>query len=111
MDFAHWGHPGKICRSDIRHTKHTIGDSSTGSGKAFSGALFKSWHKTYTSAASLIFARSVHGRQLRAGKKRGLAVGKTKRRKGTKIMAIADTSGLPVAAHIESAFCTLGIPT
>jgi hypothetical protein len=44
-------------------------------------------------------------------KKRGLAVGKTKRRKGTKIMAIADTSGLPVAAHIESAFCTLGIPT
>ena len=40
---------------------------------------------------------------LRAGKKRGLAVGKTKRGKGTKILAIADTAGLPVAAHVESA--------
>ena len=39
----------------------------------------------------------------RAGKKRGLAVGKTKRGKGTKILAIADACGLPVAAHVESA--------
>ena len=46
---------------------------------------------------------SVHRRELRSGKKRGLAVGKTKRGKGTKIMAIADVSGFPVAAHIESA--------
>ena len=45
----------------------------------------------------------VHRRNLRAGKKRGLAVGKTKRGKGTKIMAIADAGGVPVAAHIESA--------
>lgn len=30
-------------------------------------------------------------------------MGKTKRGKGTKIMAIADASGLPVAAHAESA--------
>jgi len=34
---------------------------------------------------------------------RGLAVGKTKRGKGTKILAIADACGLPVAAHVESA--------
>jgi len=38
-----------------------------------------------------------------AGKKRGLAVGKTKRGKGTKIMAIADAAGFPVAAYVESA--------
>jgi transposase len=38
-----------------------------------------------------------------AGKRRGLAVGKTKRGKGTKIMAIADAAGFPVSAHIESA--------
>jgi len=37
------------------------------------------------------------------GKKRGLAVGKTKRGKGTKIMAIADASAFPVAACEESA--------
>jgi transposase len=35
--------------------------------------------------------------------KRGLAVGKTKRGKGTKIMGIADATGFPVSAHIESA--------
>ena len=35
--------------------------------------------------------------------KRGLAVGKTKRGKGTKIMAIADAAGFPVAACVESA--------
>ena len=47
--------------------------------------------------------RGVHRWELCSGKKRGLAVGKTKRGKGTKIMAIADTSGFPVSAYIESA--------
>jgi transposase len=36
-------------------------------------------------------------------KKRGLLVGKTKRGKGTKVMAIADRHGLPVAVTIDSA--------
>ena len=49
------------------------------------------------------YPRSFHRRDLCAGKKRGLAVGKTKRGKGTKIMAIADAAGLPVAAHVEGA--------
>jgi transposase len=40
---------------------------------------------------------------VRRGKKRGFAVGKTKRGKGTKIMAITDGAGLPLAVHIESA--------
>ena len=34
--------------------------------------------------------------------KRGLALGNTKRGKGIKIMAVADASGLPIAAHVES---------
>jgi len=37
------------------------------------------------------------------GKKRGLDVGKTKRGKGTKLMAVADRSGLPIAVHVASA--------
>ena len=49
------------------------------------------------------YQRGVHRRELCSGKKRGLAVGKTKRGKGTKIMAIADASGFPVAACVESA--------
>ena len=42
-------------------------------------------------------------RHLRVGEKRGLCVGKTKRGKGTKIMAVADRSGLPVACCVASA--------
>ena len=36
-------------------------------------------------------------------RKRGAKVGKTKRGKGTKIMAVADSHGLPVSLCIESA--------
>ncbi len=38
-------------------------------------------------------------------KRGGAAVGPTKRGMGTKIMAVADRSGLPIALHIESASC------
>jgi len=47
--------------------------------------------------------RVFHRRLLRSRQKRGRAVGKTKRGKGTKVMAVADRTGLPVAIHIESA--------
>ena len=46
---------------------------------------------------------SLHRRDLQFRKKRGLSVGKTKRGKGTKIMAIADAHGLPIAVCVESA--------
>lgn len=42
-------------------------------------------------------------RVFRPVKKRGSGVGKTKRGKGTKIMAIADASGFPIAIYTESA--------
>jgi transposase len=48
-------------------------------------------------------ARGLHRRQFRRGQKRGRKVGKTKRGKGTKIMAVADRNGLPVSVCIESA--------
>jgi transposase len=47
--------------------------------------------------------RVLHRRFLYRGQKGGDGVGKTKRGKGTKLMAIADASGLPVALHTESA--------
>src|SRR5919109_4318023 len=47
--------------------------------------------------------RNVHRRQLQLGEKRGAAVGPTRRGKGSKIMAIADRHGLPVAVHVASA--------
>lgn len=45
----------------------------------------------------------LHRRLLQGGKKGGLAVGPTKRGKGTKIIALADDHSLPLAVSIESA--------
>jgi transposase len=44
-----------------------------------------------------------HRRLLHGSKKAGLGVGPTKRGKGTKIIALADAHGLPLAVSIESA--------
>lgn len=45
----------------------------------------------------------LHRRHLHGGEKGGFKVGKTKRGKGTKLMVIADASGLPLAVHTASA--------
>ena len=47
--------------------------------------------------------RVLSGRQLRSGEKRGSAVGKTKRGKGTKWMVLVDGQGLPLGVRLESA--------
>lgn len=47
--------------------------------------------------------RVLHRWHLRLGQKGGQCVGKTKRGKGSKIMAIADRAGLPIAIHVSSA--------
>jgi hypothetical protein len=43
------------------------------------------------------------GRQLRSGQKGGAKIGKTKRGKGCKIMALGDAHGLPIAIYTEAA--------
>jgi hypothetical protein len=45
----------------------------------------------------------LHRQHLRGGQKGGTAIGKTKRSKGTKLMALADRSGLPVPVCAASA--------
>lgn len=55
----------------------------------------RSWQDRYN--------RMLHRWYLCRCEKRGLSVGKTKRGKGTKIMAIADGSGLPLSISIASA--------
>jgi transposase len=49
------------------------------------------------------FERILHRCQLQFGEKRGSAVGPTRRGKGSKIMAISDGHGLPLAVHVASA--------
>src|SRR6202165_5814223 len=73
-------------------------------------AAFRATH-TFTAETGRRFTRSrearseriLHRRQLQFGEKRGSGVGPTKRGKGSKIMAIADRHGLPVAVHVVSA--------
>jgi len=48
-------------------------------------------------------ARVVHRCHLQFGEKGGAAVGPTRRGKGSKIMAISDGHGLPLAVHVASA--------
>jgi transposase len=45
----------------------------------------------------------LHRWHLCGGEKRGHKVGKTKRSKGTKLMANTDATGLPLAVHTDSA--------
>jgi hypothetical protein len=47
--------------------------------------------------------RIVHRCQFQFGERRGSAVGPTRRGKGSKIMAISDGHGLPLAVHVASA--------
>ena len=57
----------------------------------------------FVGAGSSRCQRGIHRWQFRPGQKGGSKVGKTKRGKGTKIMAVADSHGLPVGLAIESA--------
>ncbi len=45
----------------------------------------------------------LHRRHVRRSQKRGACVGKTKRGKGTKVMAFSDGSSSPLSVHTESA--------
>lgn len=47
--------------------------------------------------------RDLRRRQLCPGEKRGPAVGKTKRGKGTKWMVVVDGQGLPLGIHLDAA--------
>lgn len=54
-------------------------------------------------APSSGLGRGVHGWHLRACKKGGASIGKTKRGKGTKLMVVADGKGIPLGISIHSA--------
>jgi transposase len=74
-----------------------------GSKKGCSRARSKPWPKTSFREGRYRPLGMLHRRHLRRGQKRGARVGKTKRGKGTKIMAFSDGSSVPLALHAESA--------
>lgn len=64
---------------------------------------FGSFSRGFTDAGGGGPERVFHRRHLHRRKKNGRDVGATKRGKGTKLMAVADRHGLPVAVHTASA--------
>src|SRR5205809_206094 len=93
---------GRICRSATERIKRCIGAFSTGASKESSRRCCKAWPEICTNEEDSI-SPSVCGRQLFSGQKGGAKVGKTKRGKGCKIMAVGDAHGLPIAIHTETA--------
>jgi len=76
--------PGMGVRRGLRESPEGAGHGCEGARQAGSHRMFHRWH-------------------LRHRKKGGRGVGKTKRGKGTKLMAVADRSGLPIAISAQSA--------
>jgi hypothetical protein len=87
-----WSTVGR--RIAIRRITPATGRFSSGSAAACCGASSKSSLRHCTTKATWI-CRSVHRWERRARQAEGARVGKTKRGKGSKIMAIADRKGLP----------------
>jgi hypothetical protein len=99
---AHWRSLGRSSRavrifSDLPSSLSAMGALRSDEGSP-GGACFR-----LKSKRCYRRARGFHRRALCAGEKGGLNVGKTKRGKGNKIMAVADRHGLPVSICIESA--------
>ena len=77
--------------------------SAVGSRRSAQGGLARPCCGSSRSRKNRSVPRSVRRRLLREREKRGSCVGKTKRGKGTKIMAVTDGNGLPVAIRTTSA--------
>lgn len=102
VDFAHWGTVAGIAQQVSAVPDRAWALPAMGALRAVAKGVARFGRK----AAREGFAGSegsVDRRQLRQRQKGGLAVGKTKRGKGTKIMAIAAVTSIPVAVTVDSA--------
>jgi transposase len=102
VDYADWGgmarHAGTIsARFDVPPPFPSLGQSGClrTNPEHLSGRLTLAWW--------LGSVRVLHRCDLCVSEKRGQRVGKTKRGKGSKIMAIADGAGIPIAVYVSSA--------
>jgi len=99
------GHGSAVAR--ITHQVPAVPDlpspfPAVGAGRQ-TGAHRARTGRGVTSTRKTRLGGGLHRRLLHGGKKGGLAVGPTKRGKGTKIIALADDHSLPLAVSIESA--------
>jgi transposase len=94
---------GPTYRTAIRRIKRATAGFSSGSARACCGASSRSSPQALRDEGYLDLQETFIDGSFAPAKQGGARVGKTKRGKGSKIMAIADRQGLPVAVHVESA--------
>jgi transposase len=104
LDIAHWSSVGRPSESvsavyDLSSSFPKMGQNARARSNSRSPC------KRLTGKRQARPERSVHRRQPCRRKKRGALVGKTRRGKATKIMAISDRNGLPIAVGIASGEC------
>jgi hypothetical protein len=93
---------GANCPRNIRRTRLAIAVFNSGCGRGNRSASCASWRRSCRAAEDCNWRR-LSSTPPSPGKKGGLALGPTKRGKGTKIIALADDPSLPLAVNIESA--------
>lgn len=102
MDSAHRGAVARFTRSVSAVSNLSSAISAVESGGSLAEGI-AGVGRGFTEAREAGHDRMFHRWDIRRGEKRGLCVGKTKRGKGTKLMAVSDRAGLPVALHVSSA--------
>jgi len=100
---GYWGQEpsGESCPVSIPRTRPAIAVSNSGCATANWKRSCAYWLPNYKPVGNGHW--KVHRCLLHRGKKRGGAVGPTKRGKGTKIVAICNDHSLPLAVSIQSA--------
>lgn len=93
--------PELTYRRDFHRHQPVTAGSASGRNRAYFEESLKLWPEALKLAAINLSECFIDGTFVVA--KRGANVGKTKRGKGTKLMVIADASGLPLAVHTDSA--------
>ena len=93
----------RSARVAIRRIKPAIAAFSSGNAAGRLDRLLQAARRGSPRPRQTRSQRSLRRRHLRRGEKGGAAVGPTRRGKGSKIMAICDRHGLPLAVHVASA--------
>src|SRR5262245_58284085 len=92
---------GPLSRTRIPPIKPATGGFSRGCARVWCGGVLEVLAQALHDEGYLDLQETFIDGSFASAKQRGAGVGKTKRGKGLKIMAIADRRGLPVAVHIE----------
>ena len=96
------GRRGQTCRIGSPPLRPAFDASVVGPERGSCARSWRRWPAIWKSVGNRS-GGMLHRRHLRGGEKRGSKVGATKRGKGTKLMVIADATGLPLAVHTASA--------